>query len=239
MKPGCSAMDRPRPVRPVRAGHARVERSAFLFVLQSFLAVLIRIALRVYVRFEMIGEQNLRTNRSLIMVANHCSHLDTVCLLAALPLRKLRCAFAAAASDYFFQSVARTWVAALVCNAFPFQRDLRARHSLSLCAELLDQPGTILIIFPEGTRSTTGAVHAFKSGIGALVAGRDLNVVPCYLRGSFRVWPKGTRLPRPGKVQLVVGEARNYRTRSDSRDEIVAIARELQEAVIALGNEKR
>ena len=213
----------------------RSKRGAAIFALQSVLALLIRISLRIYVRFEIIGQQNLRTNRSLVIVANHCSHLDTVCLLAALPLHKLRCAFAAAASDYFFQSVPRTWVAALVCNAFPFQRHIRARNSLSLCAELLDEPGTILIIFPEGTRSTTGEMRPFKSGIGALVAGRDLNVVPCHLRGSFRVWPKGTRLPRPGKVQLVVGEPRNYRIRGNSRSEMAAIARELEEAVIRLG----
>ena len=40
------------------------------------------------------------------------------------------------------------------------------------------QSGNILIIFPEGTRSMTGEVDEFKSGIGALVAGRDVEVRP-------------------------------------------------------------
>src|SRR5947209_20350301 len=111
--------------------------------LRSIVALIIRGLLRIYNRFEIVGHENLRTNRSLVIIANHCSHLDTLCLLAALPLGKLRCAFAAAASDYFFRSVARTWVAALVCNAFPFQRHVRARHSLSFCADLLDEPATI------------------------------------------------------------------------------------------------
>jgi 1-acyl-sn-glycerol-3-phosphate acyltransferase len=219
-------------------GQIRAKRNAVTFALQSVLAVLIRAALRVYVRFEITGQENLRTNRSLVVVANHCSHLDTVCLLAALPLRKLRYAFAAAASDYFFKSVSRTWVAALVCNAFPFQRHIRARHSLSLCTNLLSETGTILVIFPEGTRSTDGSVQRFKSGIGALVAGRDLSVVPCYLAGNFRVWPKGTRLPRPAKVRLIVGAPRNYRCRGNSRTELAAIASELHEAVIELGENR-
>src|SRR5207244_11635318 len=96
-----------------------------------------------------------------------------------------------AASDYFFQSVPPLWIAAVIMNALPFARQIRARKSLSLCQELLANPGTILIIFPEGTRSITGEIREFKSGIGALVAGRDVAVVPCFIDGSFRAWPKG------------------------------------------------
>jgi 1-acyl-sn-glycerol-3-phosphate acyltransferase len=165
------------------------------------------------------------------MVANHCSHLDTLCLLAAFPLRKLHRAFPAAASDYFFQSVPRLWIAAVVVNALPFARQVHVRQSLSLCQDLLANPGMILIIFPEGTRSTTGEIREFKSGIGALVAGRDVSVVPCFIDGSFRAWPKGRRMPRPRKVRLIVGAPRNYRARNTDKIDICAIAMELREAV--------
>jgi 1-acyl-sn-glycerol-3-phosphate acyltransferase len=100
-----------------------------------------------------------------------------------------------------------------------------------LCRELLANPGTILIIFPEGTRSTTGDVGEFKSGIGALVAGRDVAVVPCFIDGSFQAWPKGKRFPRPRKVRLVVGTPRNYRDRGTDKIDICAIAAELRDAV--------
>jgi 1-acyl-sn-glycerol-3-phosphate acyltransferase len=199
--------------------------------LRSSLALIIRVLLRIYNRFEIVGHENLRTNRSVVIVANHCSHLDTLCLLAALPLRKLHRAFPAAASDYFFQTVPRLWIAAVIVNALPFGRQMRVRQSLSLCEQLLASPGTILIIFPEGTRSITGELREFKSGIGALVAGRDVAVVPCFIDGSFRAWPKGKRLPRPQKVRLIVGAARNYRARGRDKTEICAIAAELRETV--------
>ena len=202
-----------------------------VYGLRSVVALIIRGLLRIYNRFEIIGHENLRTNRSLVIVANHCSHLDTLCLLAALPLRKLHRAFPAAASDYFFQSVPRLWIAAVIVNALPFARQMRVRQSLSLCEQLLISPGTILIIFPEGTRSTTGELREFKSGIGALVAGRDVPVVPCFIDGSFRAWPKGKRLPRPRKLRLIVGAPLNYRARGKDKMEICAIAGELQEAV--------
>jgi 1-acyl-sn-glycerol-3-phosphate acyltransferase len=166
-----------------------------------------------------------------VIVANHCSHLDTLCLLAALPLRKLHRAFPAAAADYFFQSVPRIWLAAVVVNALPFSRQTHVRQSLSLCGELLANPGNILIIFPEGTRSQTGETRDFKSGVGALVAGRDVNVLPCYLEGAFAAWPKGRRLPRPKKVRLIVGAPRNYRSHTSEKPEIGAIASELCDAV--------
>jgi 1-acyl-sn-glycerol-3-phosphate acyltransferase len=211
------------------------EPNVFVHGLRSLSALIIRGLLRVYNHFEIIGHENLRTNRSLIIVANHCSHIDTVCLLSALPLRKLHRAFPAAASDYFFQTVPRLWAAAILVNALPFARQARVRQSLSLCRELLGNPGTILIIFPEGTRSITGEVGEFKSGIGALVAGRDLAVVPCFIDGSFRVWPKGKRFPRPRKLRLIVGPPRNYRDRATDKNEVCAIAAELRDAVNQLG----
>jgi 1-acyl-sn-glycerol-3-phosphate acyltransferase len=207
------------------------EPNALVYGLRSVVALIIRGLLRIYNRFEIVGHENLRTNRSLVIVANHCSHLDTLCLLAALPLRKLHRAFPAAASDYFFQSVPRLWAAAVIVNALPFARCMRIRQSLSLCEELLATPGTILIIFPEGTRSTTGELREFKSGIGALVAGRDIPVVPCMIDGSFRAWPKGGRLPGPRKLRLIVGAPRNYRARGRDKIDFCTIAAELREAV--------
>ena len=214
-----------------RLRHFPREPDMLVYGLRSLCALIIRGLLHVFNQFEIIGHQNLRTNRSLIIVANHCSHIDTLCLLAALPLRKLHRAFPAAASDYFFQSTPRLWVAAVLVNALPFARQARVRQSLSLCRELLAQTGTILIIFPEGTRSTTGEVGEFKSGIGALVAGRDVAVAPCFVDGSFQTWPKGKRFPRPRRIRLIVGTPRNYRDRGTDKSDICAIAAELRDAV--------
>ena len=126
-------------------------------------------------------------------------------------------------------------------NALPFARQARVRQSLSLCRELLANPGTILIIFPEGTRSTTGDVGEFKSGIGSLLAGRDIAVAPCFIDGSFRAWPKGKRFPRPRKVRLIVGTPRNYRDRGTDKTDVCAIAAELLDAVnqLCLANGNR
>jgi 1-acyl-sn-glycerol-3-phosphate acyltransferase len=117
-------------------------------------------------------------------------------------------------------------------NALPFGRRMRVRESLTLCARLLAEPGHVLIIFPEGTRSRTGAMQPFKPGVGALLAETEVDVLPCYVEGAFRAWPKGRRVPRPRKVRLIIGAARRY----GGKDEAGAIAAELRGAVEALKN---
>jgi 1-acyl-sn-glycerol-3-phosphate acyltransferase len=211
------------------------EPDRFVNGLRALVALFIRGLLRIYLRFEIIGGENLPNDESFVLVANHTSHLDTLCLLAALPMRRLQRAFPVAAEDYFFRSLPRTWVAAVVVNAMPFARQMRVRESLAICSQLLAQPGNVLIIFPEGTRSMAGETQPFKSGIGALLAGRDVSVLPCNVQGAFRAWPKGRRLPRPGKVRLIIGAARNYSARSLEKSDFCAIASELYCAVKELG----
>jgi 1-acyl-sn-glycerol-3-phosphate acyltransferase len=121
-----------------------------------------------------------------------------------------------------------------VVNALPFARQTHVRQSLAICGELLANAGNVLIIFPEGTRSTTGKLQEFKGGIGALVAGRDVPVLPCYLDGAFRAWPKGTLWPRPRKVRLIIGPPRNYVSVAPDKGASAAIAEELRDAVSAL-----
>jgi len=210
------------------------EPDMLVYGMRSLVALIIRGLLRIYCRFEIIGEERLRSNRSFVLVANHSSHLDTVCLLAGLPLRKLHRAFPAAAADYFFTSIPRTWIATVVVNALPFARQTHVRHSLAICTQLLTQAGNVLIIFPEGTRSTTGELQEFKSGIGALLAGRDVPVLPCYLDGAFRAWPKGSRWPRPRKVRLIIGAPRNYASLTPDKNVSTAIAEDLHDAVLGL-----
>jgi len=206
------------------------EPDVVVYGFRSVVALLIRGLLRVYLRFEILGAENLPNDKSFVLVANHSSHLDSVCLLAALPLRRLHRAFPVAAADYFFRSLPRSWFASVVMNALPFGRQWRVRESLSLCRSLLAEPGNVLIIFPEGTRSRSGALQSFKPGIGALLAGREVSVLPCYLEGAFRAWPKGRRLPRPRKVRLLIGPPRDFRGEEDAST-VAAALRDAVEAV--------
>ena len=216
-----------------RLRHFPREPDMLVYGVRSLAALMIRSWLRCYHRFTVSGRENLPLSGSFVLVANHSSHLDALCLLAALPISKLHRTFPAAAADYFFESLPRIWVAAVVVNALPFKREAHVRQSLALCQQLLVNSGNILLLFPEGTRSQTGEMGRFKPGIGMLLAGRDVTVVPCYLDGAFRAWRKGALLPRPSKVALRIGAGRNYHEWPANKESALAIAADLQQAVTA------
>jgi 1-acyl-sn-glycerol-3-phosphate acyltransferase len=201
-------------------------------------ALAIRLLLKIWHRFTIRGQEHLPTQGSFIMVANHASHLDALCLLSALPMSKLHRAFPAAAADYFFVSLPRLALASIIVNALPFHRQTHIRQSVSLCQNLLanDSPGNILILFPEGTRSPDGRMQDFKPGIGRLVAGTTLPVLPCFLEGTGTAWPKGAWCPGPRKVSLTIGPPLRFENFGQSREDHDAIAAALHQAVLALNS---
>ena len=206
-----------------------------VYVLRSLAALGLRSWLRVYHRLAITGREHLPAEGSFVLVANHQSHLDALCLLAALPLRKVHRAFPAAAQDYFFVSIPRIALAAVVVNALPFARHTHVRQSLDLCRRLLENPGNILILFPEGTRSAAGEIGEFKPGIGALVAGTRVPIVPCRIEGAFEAWPKGRWIPRPRRLRLRVGAPLTFETHAADRAGALEVAERLRRAVIELG----
>jgi 1-acyl-sn-glycerol-3-phosphate acyltransferase len=228
-----SALDHDRPVLE-RLKHFPREPDLLVYAVRSIAALIIRGWLRIYHQFAIVGRDNLPTDRSFVLVANHSSHLDTLCLLSALPLGKLHRAFPAAARDYFFVGVPGHFAATVVANALPFDRQNDVRESLDLCRQLLENPGNIILLFPEGTRSTTGKVAEFKAGIGMLAALSGHPVVPCYLHGTRDALPKRSWLPRPSRIRLIIGEPRTYSHLNPSTSSAHHISRELRQAVLAL-----
>jgi putative phosphoserine phosphatase/1-acylglycerol-3-phosphate O-acyltransferase len=64
--------------------------------------------------------------------------------------------------------------------------------------------GKSLAVAPEGTRSGTGRLGAFKKGAFRLAMAGGVPVVPIVFRNSNDVWPLGTQFMRPGTVDVVV-----------------------------------
>ena len=196
--------------------------------------VFVRGILRTYHRLAIAGRENLPASESFVMVANHSSHLDAPSLLAALPLKQIHRAFPAAAADYFFTNLPTLAFSTIVVNAMPFDRKENPKQSIDLCRQLLETPGHVLILFPEGTRTTDGTIGRFKPGIGFLIAGTQIPIVPCHIRGAYAAWPKGKAVPRPRKVEVTIGAPVRFPDAKPAKDDAVAIADALREAVVAL-----
>jgi 1-acyl-sn-glycerol-3-phosphate acyltransferase len=207
-----------------------------IFALRSIAALLLRGWMRIYHRMRIDGRAHLPESGSYILVCNHTSHLDTLCMMCSVPLKQIHRAFPAAAADYFFSSLPRSAISAILINAMPFDRKAKGAESLTVCSRLLANEGNILIIFPEGTRTTTGEMGRFRSGIARLVVGTELPVIPCFLEGGLKAWPKGKLLPRPRRLHLRIGAPQSYSHLDKSSASVRSICQDLEERVAALGS---
>jgi len=229
---------RPAPdINETMAEHLRkFPRQPYMLIygIRSAVALLLRWWMRIYHRMRINGREHLPESGSFVLVCNHTSHLDTLSLLCAMPLRRIHRTYPAAAADYFFSSLPRSAVSAILINALPFDRKLKGSESLTVCSKLLANDGNVLIIFPEGTRTTTGELNRFRSGIGRLVAGTDIPVIPCFLDGGIKALPKGKALPRPHQLRLEIGKARSYGDLKPSVESVQRICNDLQQSVATL-----
>jgi 1-acyl-sn-glycerol-3-phosphate acyltransferase len=66
--------------------------------------------------------------------------------------------------------------------------------------------GKSLAVFPEGTRSPDGRLREFKPGSFKIALRAGVPVVPVAIRGTYQILPKHSLVPRPGKVEVIIGK---------------------------------
>ena len=153
---------------------------------------------------EVIGRDNIPQNRQLIVVSNHCSHLDMGLVKYALgPYgHKL---VALAAKDYFFEG--NPWAVAYfeqLTNLKPIDRRRGYSASLQQAKDIVDK-GHIVLLFPEGTRRQDGILTDFKPLMGQLSLETMVDVLPMHLGGTFEAMPKGAVVPQKRDLKVRIG----------------------------------
>ena len=144
------------PLLPRRHG----QRLGRFVIMAGFRAYLGFLTVCCACRFELSALDGLRHDGPLIVVANHPSLLDAVMILSRLP--NAVCVMKAALMDnILFGAAAR--LARYIRNDVPVNLILDAREEL--------RQGAQLLIFPEGTRTSTFPVNRFLP-TAAVIAGR-------------------------------------------------------------------
>jgi 1-acyl-sn-glycerol-3-phosphate acyltransferase len=180
------------------------------------------------------GRRHIPASLPFMMVANHASHFDALVLAMALPATLRNRIFPIAAGDTFFDTPLVSAFAASLMNALPMWRKNAGRHAMEqLRSRLVDEPCGY-ILFPEGTRSRTGQMNPFRSGVGMLIAQSPVPVIPCHVSGTFHALPAGKTLPRRSHIHLHVGPSLSFSDTPNTREGWDLIAQSLEQAVTAL-----
>lgn len=180
------------------------------------------------------GAETLKALRGpVIVVANHVSHLDTPIVVRILPPAIRSLLVVAAAKDYFYRGPFRAAIVSLSLATVPFDRGEGSRESLRECEELVRQ-GRSLLIFPEGTRSSTGDLGRIRSGVSVLAIHTGTPVLPLFIHGLGDVMPKGTFAPLPGGVVVDVGEP----LLADPDEEVTIFRDRVESALLGLANRR-
>ncbi|QNG18511.1 1-acyl-sn-glycerol-3-phosphate acyltransferase [Rhodococcus triatomae] len=171
-----------------------------------FKYVLLGPLLRVAGRPTVTGLENVPSDGNAIFASNHKAVLDSFFLPLVVP----RPITFLAKSEYFTGSGAKgafqKWFFSAV-GQVPIDRTGAdaAQDALNAGLRVLSA-GNLLGIYPEGTRSPDGRLYKGKTGMARLALESGAKVIPVAMVGTEKMNPIGSKMWRPAKVEVRIGE---------------------------------
>jgi len=199
-------------------------------MLYAFLKPLVAALMRLYFRLEAHGVEHVPYSGPVLLVSNHSSVLDPPVIGAVTPRQLSFLAKAELFRIPFFGGLIRR------LNARPLRREGADAGALRGILRVLGE-NRVLLAFPEGTRGEEGVLRAPKAGVGMLAVLSGAPVVPVYVSGTGRAWPRGKNFPRPAKISVRFGPALSFSRREGSgerRDHYETISKVMMAAIAEL-----
>lgn len=167
------------------------------------------------------GLEHLRDLRGpVLFVCNHITMVDAALVISALPgrfRRKLAIAmigemlrdwrYPPEDANWLTRAAWRTayWLVLCLWAAFSLPQQSGFRKSFAFAGRAADR-GYNLLVFPEGQRTHDGTLNPFMGGIGLLVSGLNVPVVPVKITGLFEIKNRAVPIALPGEVTVTFGQ---------------------------------
>ena len=156
------------------------------------------------------GLDNVPAQGAAILASNHLSFSDSI----FMPLMVPRPVVFLAKSEYFTgKGVKGKLTAAFfrLTNQLPMDRSGGAASAQSLDAGMaVLKNGSLLGIYPEGTRSPDARLYRGKVGVARLALKAQVPVIPVAMIGTDKVQPIGKRVPNIRRIGMIFGEPLDF-----------------------------
>ncbi|MCK5595404.1 1-acyl-sn-glycerol-3-phosphate acyltransferase [bacterium] len=154
---------------------------------------------KIYFRLEIRGADNVPKKGGVLVASNHSSFLDPVIVGVGI-----------FRSTYYLtkQSLLDIPVLGLLIKALHTIPVKREQVGISTFKKLIKSLNSkkAVILFPEGTRSTDGKLGQGKLGVGMLALKTGVPIVPVYIDGAAKAFPKHGKWIQPKKIRVVFGK---------------------------------
>ena len=144
------------------------------------------------------GWHNIPTEGGVLVVSNHQSHLDP-------PLVGIGCPrlmnYLARDSLFHFSPIG--WFIHSI-NAIPIDREGIGLAGIKEALRRLKR-GEMVLIFPEGTRTSDGEIAPFRPGFTALAVRSKAAILPVAIDGAFQAFPRWRKFPGPARIRVHYG----------------------------------
>jgi 1-acyl-sn-glycerol-3-phosphate acyltransferase len=178
------------------------------------------------------GGERIEAGRAAVYAVNHASNIEPPILFTALRCVHPRLRILYKAELRKLPVLVQAWDLA---GFVPLERGNpeQSLPAIDAAAAALRE-GNSFLIFPEGTRSRTGALLPFKKGGFIMAIKGQAPIVPVAISGTRNALRKGSFIIRPVTVTVRVGHPVETRgRRNEERDALIADVRRQIEAMLA------
>jgi 1-acyl-sn-glycerol-3-phosphate acyltransferase len=154
-----------------------------------------------FIRYDMVGRENIVKGKSYIFVSSHTSFLD----LPGIAMM-IRGQFRPLAKKELLKIPVFGWITRATCVVVDRSSNESRKKSLDHLKEILTM-GINILIFPEGTQNRSKEMlQPFKDGAFRIALDTQKSLLPMVVLGAGKLMPPGTINLRPGRIKIVVGK---------------------------------
>ncbi len=164
----------------------------------DFLRIVCRLVFLVVYRVRCTGREHIPRAGGALVLSNHQSHFDPI-LVGLGSNRRMNYL----ARQTLFRFPPFRWLINSL-DAIPLDREGLGLNGLKETLRRIKR-GEMVLMFPEGTRTHDGEVHALKPGFCALARRLNVPLVPVAVAGAFDAWPRTRMFPRGGRFHVQYG----------------------------------